>query len=193
MRESATPDRRANDPLHLFHVEQLDRLCALVRRWNNVIRLVSPTDIAVLESRHVANSLTLRPLIEQLNPRTIIDVGSGGGFPGLVVAVVTGLPTHLVEANRRKAEFLREAARHLRVAVTVHAARAETLGIRADLVIARAVAPFPALWNMTRTLLTPQGTALFLKGDAAANEIRNLQAAALLWLLPGGTVVEMRN
>lgn len=174
-------------------MKQLDQLCAVVRRWNATIRLVSPRDCAALESRHVANCMTLIPLIEQLRPRTVIDLGSGAGFPGLVIAIVTGLPVHLVESDLRKAAFLREATRQLGVSAVVHAMRADMLEFTADLVTARALAPLPELWAMSRPLLTAGGTGLFLKGASAPEELRRASHSGLLWSDPAGSVVEMRT
>ena len=176
-----------------FHVKQLDLLCSLVRRWNDTIQLVSPQDCANLETRHVANCLVLTPLVAQLRPASVIDIGSGAGFPGLVVAVTTGVHVHLVEADRRKAEFLREAVRQLQVSASVHAMNSRMLKMTGDVVTARAVAPLPALWDMARHLLNLGGRGLFLKGAAATDELGRSSGSGLLWSERAGTVVEMRR
>jgi len=175
----------------MFHVKQLEMLCVLVRRWNDTVRLVSRRDCALLETRHVANCLTLVPLVEQLRPKAILDIGSGGGFPGLVLAIATEIPVHLVEADLRKAEFLREASRRLGLTTTIHAMRAEMVDMKADLVTARAVAPFANLWPVACRLLSEGGTGLFLKGDAVTAELRHSDPG-LAWSWPAGVVVEMR-
>ena len=171
-------------------MQRVHALCALIRRWNDTVRLVSRNDCALLETRHVANCLALVPLIEHINPRSIIDIGSGGGFPGLVVAIATGRPIHLVECDRRKAEFLREATRSLGLDATVHAMRAEMVTLKVELVTARAVAPLPDLWSMASPLLKSGGTALFLKGGSAEAEMSG-NSPGLMWSMEGATVVEM--
>lgn len=189
----------------VFHVKHLDSvgfdkigaLCALIRRWNGTVRLVSRNDCAVLESRHVANCLALVPIIKHLRPRSILDLGSGGGFPGLVVAIATGYPVHLVEADQRKAEFLREATRSLGLTAAVHAMRADMVDMQVEIVTARAVAPLPQLWRMARPLLTPGGTGLFLKGRSVEVEMRatlaETLASGLVWSFPDGTIVELNT
>ena len=154
------------------------------------MRLVSRDDCALLETRHVANCLALVPLIQHLRPRSILDIGSGGGFPGLIIAIAIERPIHLVESDKRKAEFLREAARSLGLGATVHAIRVEMVDLQVELVTARAVAPLGDLWRMAKPMLLPGGTGLFLKGNSAEAEMRTT-IPGLLWSLPEGTVVEM--
>src|SRR5262249_6137193 len=106
-------------------------------------------------------------------------LGSGAGFPGLIMAIVTGVPFDLVEADQRKAAFLREAARVTRAPVRVHAARAETLALEpVDLVTARALAPLPRLLGLAAPFVTSGGECLFLKGAGVEAE---LTAAAAQW------------
>jgi 16S rRNA (guanine527-N7)-methyltransferase len=113
--------------------------------------------------------------------RTLADLGSGAGLPGLVLAILTGLPAHLVERDRRKAAFLREAVRATAAPATVHPADAATLSpLAVDLVTARAVAPLPDLLPLVARHLTPGGAALLPKGVAADAE---LTAAAPLWTM----------
>ncbi len=112
-------------------------------------------------------------------PDRAIDLGSGAGFPGLVLAIATGVPFDLVEADQRKAAFLREAARQTGAPVRVHAVRIEAAAIApAPLVTARALAPLPKLLALAAPLLAPGGTCLFLKG---ANVQAELTEAAAQW------------
>lgn len=151
--------------------ERLDRFASLVLRWNATINLISRTDEATLWPRHILDSAQLVPLLPP-TPGTLIDLGSGAGFPGLVLALLTSWTVHLVESDQRKAAFLREAARETDARVTVHAIRAEALRLdRAAAVTARALAPLEALLPLAAKLLAPDGICLFPKGRGAAGEL----------------------
>jgi 16S rRNA (guanine527-N7)-methyltransferase len=157
---------------------RLRAYAAVLLRWNHTINLVAPGDERTLWSRHIEDCLQLVPLIPS-GTRTAIDIGSGAGLPGLVLAIATGIPFHLVEADRRKAAFLREAARLTAAPVTIHCARAECAQIPpASLVTARGVAPLPRLLALAYPLLAPGGVCLFPKGQQADNE---LTAATAQW------------
>ncbi|TQF83878.1 16S rRNA (guanine(527)-N(7))-methyltransferase RsmG [Elioraea sp. Yellowstone] len=159
---------------------RLKAYAALIARWSPRINLVAPGDLPRLWERHIADAAQLVPLIPP-GSRSIADLGSGAGLPGLVLAILTGLPTHLVERDRRKAAFLREAIRAAAAPATVHAADAATLSpLHADLVTARALAPLPALLPLVARHLAPGGAALLPKGVAADAE---LTAAAPLWTM----------
>ncbi len=157
--------------------QRLTVFAELLQRWNQRINLVSPHDLPQLWSRHVADSLQLLEELPRGTP--FVDLGSGGGFPGLVLAIANASPVTLVEADQRKASFLREAARATGTAATVIARRIE----QADLpptryLTARALAPLPRLLDWSARLLTSNGTCLFLKGRGAEDE---LTAAAAEW------------
>jgi 16S rRNA (guanine527-N7)-methyltransferase len=165
-----TPDQRA----------RLTTYTDLIAHWSPRINLVAPGDLPRLWERHIADAAQLVPLIPP-GTRSIADLGSGAGLPGLVLAILTGLPTHLVERDRRKAAFLREAARATAAPATVHAADAATLSpLGADLVTARALAPLPDLLPLVARHLAPGGAALLPKGATAEAE---LTAAAPLWTM----------
>ncbi len=158
--------------------ERLRLYADLLASWTRRINLVSTSDRAVIWTRHVADSLRLLPLLPPGAARAI-DLGSGGGLPGLVLAIAAGIPFDLVESDQRKAAFLREAARVTAAPVRVHAARIESCGLLpAPLVTARALAPLPALLALAVPLLAPGGTLLFPKGARAAAE---LAAARTEW------------
>jgi len=152
--------------------ETLDRLQAyaeLLGRWNTRINLVSPRDMVELWSRHIADSLQLVPLIDAERG---IDLGSGGGFPGLVIAIAHGLPMTLIESDQRKAAFLREAARVTEAPVQVLAQRIETARPKpAPLITARALAALPQLLRWAQPLLAEGGACLFLKGARGEDEL----------------------
>lgn len=154
--------------------ETLDRLrgyAALVEKWTGAINLVSHSDRNVIWSRHVLDSLRLVPLIPSGTGRGI-DLGSGAGFPGLVIALATGIPFELVEADQRKAAFLVEARRVTGAPVTVRCGQIEALDLpQVPLVTARALSPLSALLDYASRLLLPGGTALFPKGARVDEEI----------------------
>jgi 16S rRNA (guanine527-N7)-methyltransferase len=151
--------------------ERLDVFTRLLTRWNPTIRLVSQQDMPHLWQRHVEDSLQLIPLIPRETPRAV-DLGSGGGFPGLVLAIATGIHFDLIEADGRKAAFLREAAAATEAPVTVHGIRIEEVRLPpVALVTARAMAPLRLLLDLASPFLLPGGTCLFPKGGRAEAEI----------------------
>lgn len=153
----------------------LSAFAALVRRWNPAINLVAPSTLADLDSRHIADSAQLLPLAPP-GWTHWADLGSGGGFPGLVIAILARdrpeSRVTLVESDQRKATFLRTAARELSLPVTVHTTRAEQLApLGANVLSARALAPLAQLLPFAHRHLRPGGTALFPKGRRHAEEV----------------------
>jgi len=158
--------------------DRLQIYAAALRHWNGRINLVSRADAADLWHRHIADCAQLAALLPDV-PGDIVDLGSGAGLPGLVLAIVADRHVRLVESDQRKAAFLREAARLTGASVTVHAVRAQALQVPpAAVVTARALAPLPALLPLAHRLLRPDGYGLFPKGRAAEDE---LTAAANGW------------
>ncbi len=156
--------------------DRLDGFVDCLLRWNSTINLVSRKDEATIWQRHVEDSLQLAALIETPVTRAI-DLGSGGGFPGLVLCIATNTPFDLVEADQRKAAFLREAARLTQAPARIHAGRAETLTLEpALLVTARALAPLPALLAIAARFVAPGGSCLFLKGAGVDAELTEARA-----------------
>lgn len=160
--------------------ERLDAFTALLRRWNSRINLVANDDIAQIEQRHIADSLQLLPLLPGQGPWG--DLGTGAGFPGLVIALATGREMHLVESDRRKAAFLQDAAARLGLpAVKVHPLRMEVVALPPLAALtARALAPLDLLVPQAARLLAPDGIAIFPKGRSAEAE---LTAAARAWTM----------
>jgi 16S rRNA (guanine527-N7)-methyltransferase len=157
---------------------RLRAYAALLARWTQRINLVSRGDEGQIWERHVQDSLRLLPLIPAGVARAI-DLGSGAGLPGLVLAVASGIAFDLVESDRRKAAFLLEAQRVTEAPVTVHCARIESLSLpRARLVTARALAPLETLLGLAAPLLAADGVGLFPKGAKAGEEI---EAARRRW------------
>jgi 16S rRNA (guanine527-N7)-methyltransferase len=145
---------------------------ALLLRWNARINLISDRDEETLWQRHIRDSLQLVPLMPP-GDGPLVDLGSGAGFPGLMLALATGRETHLVESDRRKAIFLSEAARTLRLScVTIHPNRIEATALPpAALLTARALAPLRSLLPHAHRILKPDGAALFPKGKSAEQEL----------------------
>ena len=134
---------------------------------------MGPSTLGDAWRRHVLDSAQLAPLIPP--GARVADIGSGAGFPGLVLAVLGTGPVTLVESDARKAAFLREAVRVTGAPASVANARAEALDLAADVATARACAPLRVLLGLAHRL-APRG--LFLKGAAAEREIA---AARLHW------------
>jgi 16S rRNA (guanine527-N7)-methyltransferase len=155
--------------------EILDRLKAyadLLVAWNAKINLIGKSTVADLWRRHMFDSAQLFPLLPP-NPGPILDLGSGAGFPGLVLAILAGQNSvHLVEADQRKAAFLREAARITAAPVTVHAKRIEDMSpFPVRVVTARALAPLADLLDWAAPFLTEKSQCLFLKGQNVEVEL----------------------
>jgi 16S rRNA (guanine527-N7)-methyltransferase len=150
---------------------EMQRFVDLLARWNRSINLVSRGDMPGLWTRHIADSLQLeRHWVAR--PERAIDLGSGAGFPGLVLAIKFGIPFDLIEQDQSKAAFLREAARETGARVTVHATKIETASVSpATLVVARGLAPLVKLLTYAEKLLTPDGKCLFLKSRGVEAEI----------------------
>ncbi|WP_342627383.1 16S rRNA (guanine(527)-N(7))-methyltransferase RsmG [Nguyenibacter vanlangensis] len=156
---------------------RLDAFAAILTRWNARINLVSPRDLPHLWDRHIADSLQLADLVPP--GARLADLGSGGGFPGLIIAIATGTDVTLIESDQRKAAFLREAARATGTSVTVLASRIEDADIpQVQVVTARALAALPQLLDWASRFLAPDGFCLFLKGRNVTDE---LTAAAAGW------------
>jgi 16S rRNA (guanine(527)-N(7))-methyltransferase RsmG len=157
---------------------RLAQLAGLLLRWNQRINLIAAADEADLWTRHILDSAQLASLLPE-PPAELIDLGSGGGFPGLVLALTTSWTVHLVESDQRKAAFLREAVRVTGAKAIVHAVRAEKLAIPpAPVVTARALASVSALLELVRPLLTADGVCVLPKGRSVDTE---LTAAAREW------------
>ncbi|WP_270935540.1 16S rRNA (guanine(527)-N(7))-methyltransferase RsmG [Falsiroseomonas oryzae] len=158
---------------------RLDDFLDLLLRWNSRINLVADRDAEAIRTRHIADSLQLLPLLPP-GDGPMADLGSGAGFPGLILAIATGRPTHLIEADRRKAAFLTEAAGRLGLAqVQVHPLRIEAVRLPpVSVVTARALAPLAELLAHAARLLAPGGVAVFPKGRTAEAE---LTAALAHW------------
>lgn len=156
--------------------DRLETLAAKVKRWNVAINLVSPQTLPEIWTRHIEDSAQVFGFCPP-RARHWADLGSGGGFPGLVVAALArdtcpDLHVTLVEADQRKATFLRTAARELDLSVTIVARRIEGVpDLAADVISARALAPLETLLGLMQRHLKPGGIAILPKGARYAEEI----------------------
>jgi 16S rRNA (guanine527-N7)-methyltransferase len=152
--------------------ERLEAYVALLKRWNRTLNLVSRTDLdGDLSQRHIAQSLALIPHFPAGTER-FIDLGSGGGFPALPIAIAAGHYVDLIESDQRKAAFLETALANLGLRGMVWAQRIEASMVPpAKCITARALAALPQLLGYTHRLLQPNGIALFLKGARVEAEI----------------------
>jgi len=157
--------------------ERLDRYIGLLLEWQAKTNLVAPSTLPNLWTRHVSDSLQLLALAP--NAKVWADLGSGGGFPGLVLACALaetpGAMVHLVERNSKKAAFLREALRVTASPGTVHLAEigdtVDRITGPADCVTARALAPLHQLIGFAEPLVRKGAKALFLKGQDVEAEL----------------------
>ena len=179
-------------------LERLRRYAALLEKWNQRINLVGQGTIHDLWRRHMLDSAQLYPLIAD-PAAPLLDLGSGAGFPGLVLAAMGATDTHLIESDRRKCAFLAEAARHMGVSVTIYPERIESVPpIGAATIVSRALAPLPDLLDLAVNFCNEHSILLFLKGRGA---IRELTATRKEWSMrvnqiqsrtdPEGTILRL--
>lgn len=187
-------------------LERLDRFAALLLQWQATTNLVAPSTLPELWTRHIADSLQLLPLAP--DAKHIVDLGSGGGFPGLVIACALadtpGATVHLVESNQKKAAFLREAARLTGAPAKVHPTRIEDFvdgfAEPVEIVTARALATLDKVIESAYPLLKRGARGLFLKGQDIEAE---LTTASKYWTIDaelilsatdsGGRIVRVRS
>ncbi len=195
-----SPDRRralALVPVSRETEERFAVYAELLRRWQRIKNLVAPSTLGDVWTRHLADSAQ----IAAIAPEALrwADMGSGAGFPGLVVAILlvgrVGADVHLIEANARKCAFLREAARACGAPATVHNGRIEDVlpSLKyVDVVTARALAPLPRLLEMGRVLIDSGATGIFLKTRAELADVSDVAPALDHAVLPSATSAEGR-
>jgi 16S rRNA (guanine527-N7)-methyltransferase len=156
---------------------RLNQFVALLLQWQDVTHLIAPSTVPRLWTRHIADSLQLIDLAP--DAKIWVDLGTGGGFPGLVIACalygMAGRMVHLVESNTKKAAFLRAAVAATGSPAVVHAVRmekfVESFAGRTDIVTARAVSPLSLLLGQCLPLLKQGAVGLFLKGQDVEAEL----------------------
>ena len=172
-------------PVSRETLERLDRLVALLLEWQQTRNLIAASTVPQIWTRHIADSLQLLDLAP--TAKLWIDLGSGGGFPGLVLACAlverAGARIHLVESTAKKCAFLQAAIAALKLPAEVHCQRVENVipaFPKADVVTARALAPLPKLLALAFPLLKKGTLGLFLKGQDVGAE---LTEAAKYWII----------
>ncbi|CUI01346.1 16S rRNA (guanine(527)-N(7))-methyltransferase RsmG [Leisingera aquaemixtae] len=149
----------------------------VIKKWNPKINLVSKSSLELLWSRHIADSVQVFRCVDA--PDHWVDIGSGGGFPGLIVAILAAdeapeMMTTLIESDQRKSAFLRTAARECGAKVTVISKRIEQADPQnAEVLSARALADLSLLLEFAERHLAAGGTALFPKGESWKKEVDN--------------------
>ncbi|HWE74163.1 MAG TPA: 16S rRNA (guanine(527)-N(7))-methyltransferase RsmG [Stellaceae bacterium] len=173
--------------------ETLDKLTSyveLLSQWNRRINLVSANTLGDVWRRHVLDCAQLAKHLPR-QTRVAVDLGAGAGLPGLILAAMGVPEMHLVESDLRKSAFLREAARIMDVAVTLHPERIEKVAaFPADAVVARACASLDQLIDYSEKFVSPKTVFLFLKGETAGAE---LAAARAAWSLTAETIPSLSD
>ena len=181
----------------LLKLEQYEHL---LLDWNQKFNLVAESTLPDLWQRHFLDSAQLWPLLPP-STRLLVDLGSGAGFPGLVLSILGVPEVHLIESIGKKAGFLKEVAQELGLNVTVHQARIEKVrDLQADVVTARALTALPELLSLAKPFMKKESCCLFLKGEKADAE---LTSAAKYWTFdcektpsltsPSGRVLKISN
>jgi 16S rRNA (guanine527-N7)-methyltransferase len=176
-------DRQAALRLVPVSRETEDRLAVfvdLLDRWRHKTNLIADSTFGSVWTRHVADSAQLIALAPEA--KRWIDMGSGAGFPGLVIAIqlaaVPGAVVHCIESDQRKCAFLREAARATGAAAAIHPLRVEAIEPSSlgpvDAATARAFAPLPLTLKLARPWLERGATAVFPRGESAREQIAAL-------------------
>lgn len=166
----------SNHQIGAATVARIEQYIELALKWNSAINLVGRSTAAQMWERHVIDSAQIFKCAAETQ-RVWLDLGSGGGFPGIVIAVLADdifpqLRVSLVESDKRKAVFLSEVGRQLGLKLTVHATRIQDLGPQhADVVSARALAPLEDLCGYAASHLNAGGVCAFPKGASAQEEI----------------------
>lgn len=165
-------------------VEELELYEGLLRKWQKSINLVAAGTLSHIWSRHFADSAQVLEAFPTIT--TWADLGSGAGFPGMVMAICLkphpGAAVHLIESDQRKAAFLRAVSRETGAPAHIHLGRIETelprLRGRVGGITARALAPLPRLIEWSQEHLLKNAVAVFLKGEDWSSELTASNAAA---------------
>jgi 16S rRNA (guanine527-N7)-methyltransferase len=150
---------------------KLDRYAELLVEWNQRFNLVSDSTLPRVWSRHFLDCAQLLRHIPE-GAKSLADLGSGAGFPGLVLSILGMRHVKLIESIGKKANFLRTVIEELKLDATVHQTRIEDMhDMRFDVITARALKPLPQLLELAKPLMKKESLALFLKGQNLAIEL----------------------
>jgi 16S rRNA (guanine527-N7)-methyltransferase len=159
-------------------LEKLKRYQTLLEKWQAKINLVAASTVPDIWERHFFDSWQIVPHLGEA--KTLADLGSGAGFPGLVIAACRpDIALHSIDSDTRKIAFQIDVARELGLKVKFHSARIEALAgkIQADIVAARALAPLTQLLDWAVPILKPGGLCTFLKSATYASELTQANSA----------------
>lgn len=172
-----TPDEfAARAPIHPDSLSDYRVWESLLRKWNARINLVAPNSLPYFWSRHALDSAQILPFIPD-TAHTIVDFGSGAGFPGLAVAIEAKQSkrdqiVHFIESSGKKSSFLKSVSRETSAPTHIHSARIEALSpLDADIITARAFAPLTRILPLAWHHLSPNGKLVLLKGRSLTDEI----------------------
>jgi 16S rRNA (guanine527-N7)-methyltransferase len=210
--DKITPISGPEDFAQAFNVpretmDRLERYAAMLVDWQSRANLVAPSTLPQIWQRHFADSAQVLRLAP--DAKTWLDLGSGAGFPGLVIAILQAnqrnFRMHLVESSAKKCAFLAEVAKATDAPVEIHGMRIEELAPQAkslapEIVTARALAPLPRLLELAAPFLGHGARGIFLKGRGATAEIeearRRFDFACVLHpsaTAPDSAIVELRD
>ena len=160
--------------------EKLEIYVTLLEKWQQSINLVSSKTLPYVWQRHILDCAQLTAHLPVRSGR-IMDIGSGAGLPGLILAILTECEVHLVESDTKKVAFMRTALAKVDVNATIHHARIEELPfLNIDIITARALAPLSKLIQLTQIQDHPGLSYLFLKGKGVNEELTELPTSSTL-------------
>lgn len=175
-----TLDALENRPVSRETAADIDRYLSLLLKWQGVKNLVGGSTLPDALNRHIKDSLQLLPLAPA-NATRWIDLGSGGGFPGMVIAIALktkpSAVVHLIESDHRKCAFLRAVARETGARAVVHCGRIEAVLPTlppAEVITARALADMEQLMDWAAPTIERGAVGLFLKGRDVGAELTQL-------------------
>ena len=179
---------------------RLETYLGVLEEWRGRAGLVARSTLKDPWRRHLLDSAQIMPLLPA-GAKRIADLGSGAGFPGMVLAILGAQDVHLIESEGRKCAFLKIVSRETNCPVTIHYLRAETLpGLAADVVTARAVAPCKRLLPLVDRHLATGGTAFLLKGRTVEEELTECSKNWMMNLTripsrsdPSGTILTVQD
>ncbi len=187
-------------PVSRETLARLEAYAALLRQWSARLNLVGRETLPDLWRRHILDSAQLYPLLPGA-ARSLVDLGSGAGLPGLILAILGARGVELVEADSKKCAFLFEAARVTGASLTIHRQRIESVPAHpVDIVTARALLPLDRLLPLAARFLGEGTRCLFLKGERAAEELTLAREAWTMTVVrhksrsdPRGVVLELQG
>jgi len=181
-------------------LDRLKRYTEFLLKWQRAINLIGSSTAHNIWRRHILDCGQLYPFLP-VEKQPIVDIGSGAGLPGLVLAILGAQDVRLIESDSRKCVFLREAARHAEANVSVIESRAEKVkNLTAGVLTARAVAPLTDLIELSKFMIKPNTISIFLKGKSIESELVDLKTNWNLKLevhpsktSPDGAIVRMES